>query len=294
MMKRRLTIIIGLLLLVTLLVPAACASRTNVQSDTASTKGGIPTVAPQPATPPGFATSKESVVGNGGVTAVSDTRMIVRNGDMSLVVRSVIDARDQIVSLTERFEGFVVSSFVSGENEQMRGSITIRVPDDKFEQALSELRKLAVIVETDSTNSQDVTQQYSDLQARLKNAEATENQYLALLSQAKNVDETLRIYEALSRVRLEIEQIKGQVQYLERTSSMSLISIQLRPQGSGASLVKPGWSVLETIKSAIRSLVTLGQGLVNVLIWILLFLPVWGTILGVILWRIHRRRRMQP
>lgn len=285
--------IVGMLLLVALLVPAACASRISV-SDLASTRGGVPTVAPQPATPPGFAVSKEGAVGNGGVTAASDTRMIVRNGDMSLVVRDVIDARDQIVSLTERFEGFVVSSFVSGENEQMRGSITIRVPDDKFEQARSELGKLAVRVESDSTNSQDVTQQYTDLQARLKNAEATENQYLALLSQAKNVDETLRIYEALSRVRLEIEQIKGQMQYLERTSSMSLISIQLRPQGSGSALVKPGWSVLETIKSAIRSLVTLGQGLVNVLIWILLFLPIWGTILGVILWRINRRRRIQP
>ncbi len=286
--------IVGLLLLVTLIVPAACASRSISQSDTGSTRGGLPMVAPQPATPPGFAVSKEGAVGNGGVTAVSDTRMIVRNGDMSLIVRDVIDARDQIVSLAGQFEGFVVSSFVSGENEQMRGSITIRVPDEKFEQALSELRKLAVIVEADSTNSQDVTQEYTDLQARLKNAEATENQYLALLSQAKNVDETLRIYEALSRVRLEIEQIKGQVQYLERTSSMSLISIHLRPQGSGASLVKPGWSALETMKSAIRSLVTLGQGLVNVLIWILLFLPVWGTILGVILWRINRRRKMKP
>ena len=293
-MKRRLMLIIGLLLLMSLLVPAACASRTVVQSDTGSTRGGLPTVAPQPATPPGFAVSKEGAVGNGGVTAASDTRMIVRNGDMSLIVSSVTDTRDQIVSLTERFEGFVVSSFVSGENEQMRGSITIRVPDTKFEQARSEIGKLAVRVEADSTNSQDVTQQYTDLQARLNNAQATENQYLALLSQAKNVDETLRVYEALSRIRLEIEQIKGQVQYLERTTSMSLISIQLRPQGSGSALVKPGWSALETAKSAIRSLVNLGQGLVNVLIWILLFLPIWGTILGVILWRIHRRRRIQP
>ena len=292
-MKTKLMTTLGLLLLVTLIVPAACSSKSAVLSDATSTRGGVPSVAPQPATPPGFAASKESAVGNGGVTAVSDTRMIVHNGDMSLIVRSVTDARDQIVSLTERFEGFVVSSYVSGENEQMRGSISIRVPDTKFEQARTEIGKLAVRVELDSTNSQDVTQQYTDLQARLKNAQATENQYLALLSQAKNVDETLRVYEALSRIRLEIEQIKGQMQYLERTTSMSLISIQLRPQGSGSALVKPGWSALETMKSAIRSLVTLGQGLVNVLIWILLFLPVWGTILGVILWRINRRRRMQ-
>ena len=292
-MKRRLMIIVGLLLLVTLLVPA-CASSTPGQSDVTSTKG-IPAVMPQPSpTPPNIAVYREGVVGGGAAPAVSDQRLIVRNGDMSLVVNDVTDTRDEIIRLAERLGGFVVSSYISGEGQEMRGSISIRVPDKEFQPTLTELRKLAVRVESESTNSRDVTEEYTDLGARLKNAEATEKQYMALLSQAKNVEETLKIYEALSQVRREIEQIKGQMQYLERTTSMSLISIQLRPQGSGSALVKPGWSVLETIKSAIRSLVTLGQGLVNVLIWILLFLPIWGTILGVILWRINRRRRMQP
>lgn len=290
-MKRRL-MLIGLLLLVTLLVPA-CASSSPGQSGVTSTKD-MPAIAPQPSpTPPDFAVSREGVVGGGAAPAVSDQRLIVRNGDMALVVNDVTDTRDEIIRLAERLGGFVVSSFISGEGREMRGSITIRVPDEEFQATLTELRKLAVRVDSESTNSRDVTEEYTDLEARLKNAEATEKQYVALLSQAKNVEETLQIYAALSQVRREIEQIKGQMQYLERTSSMSLITIQLRPQGSGSALVKPGWSVLETIKSAIRSLVTLGQGLVNVLIWILLFLPIWGTILGIILWRIRRRRRIQ-
>lgn len=278
-------LIVGLLLLVTLLVPAAC-SRAPGQSNVVSTKDLSATV-PQPA--PNIAVSREGAAGTGALLVISDARMIVRNGDMSLVVSSVTDTRNQIVSLAERFDGFVVSSFVFGEKEQTRGSITIRVPDGKFEQTLSELEKLAIRVESESTNSQDVTQEYTDLEARMKNAQATENQYLTLLNQAKTVDDTLRIYEALSKVRLEIEQIKGQMQYLERTSSMSLISIQLRPQGTGAELVKPGWSALEVLKSAVRFLVIFGQGVVNVLIWILLLLPIWGTVLGIIIWRVRRR-----
>jgi len=122
-----------------------------------------------------------------------------------------------------------VSSRISGEENDRRGWISIRVPDGKFEQALAELRDLSVRVESESTDSQDVTEEYVDLQSRLKNAQATENQYLALLQKAENVEDILRIYERLSQVRSEIEQLKGRIQYLENTSSMSLISTRLEP-----------------------------------------------------------------
>lgn len=288
-MKRRLTIVVGLLFLVTLLVPAACAPAAPSALDEAPTKG-LPAPPPTVPAPSGALVSREGAAGGGAFQVASDERIIVRNADMSLVVKNVVDARDEIIRLTERLDGFVVSSFISGEGQEMRGSITIRVPDEEFQPTLSELRKLAVRVESESTNSRDVTEEYTDLGARLKNAEATESQYLGLLSQAKNVEQTLKIYEALSRVRLEIEQIKGQTQYLERTSSMSLISIQLKPQGTGAALVTPGWNPIETLKSAVRALVTFGRGLVNVLIWVLLFLPIWGTVLGIIFWYIRRER----
>ena len=89
------------------------------------------------------------------------------------------------------------------------GKHSIRVPDEKFDQAMAELRKLAVRVERESTTSQDVTEQYTDLQARLNNAKATEKQYLALLDKAATVEDMLSIQDSLSRVRTEIEQIQG-------------------------------------------------------------------------------------
>ena len=110
--------------------------------------------------------------------------MIVRTGEMSLVVEDVIGAKDEIAQLAASYDGYVISSQISGEEQDMRGYISIRVPDDRFESALAELRDLAVRVTSESTNSQDVTEEYVDLQSRLKNAEATESQYLALLGKA--------------------------------------------------------------------------------------------------------------
>jgi len=104
------------------------------------------------------------------------------------------------------------------------------------------------------------------------------------------VEDILRIYESLSQVRQEIEQIKGRMQYLERTSSMSLISVSLEPEVAAKPLVRVGWSALEILKSAARGIVVFGQWLGTIAIWLLIFIPVWGTILGIILWRRRKKK----
>ena len=124
----------------------------------------------------------------------------------------------------------------------------------------------------------------------MKNAEATESQYLTLLGRA-NVEDTIRIYELLHQVRREIEQIKGQMQYLERTSSMSLVTVRLEPETTAKPLVRAGWSVVEAFKSAIRGIVIFGQWLGTIAIALIIFSPVWGSVVGIIYWRRRRRRR---
>jgi hypothetical protein len=279
-MKR---LIIGLILVALLLVPVSCAR--------APEEVPMPTPVPAPMPP--------MVISPGGeeeyrivdtLPSTPEERMIVRTGEMSLVVEDVTQVSNEIAQLAARFDGYVVSSSISGEEEDMRGWISIRVADEKFDQALTELRNLAVRVKSESTGSEDVTEEYVDLEARLKNAEATEQQYLALLEKATDVEDILRIYESLSRVRQEIEQIKGRMQYLERTSSMSLISVSLEPQATAKPLVRAGWSALESLKSAVRGIVTFGQWLGTLVIWLIIFIPVWGTILGIILWRRRRKK----
>jgi len=276
---KRLTMIIGLLLVMCLLLPVACAKAPSEV---------MPTPTPAPMPPP---SEQEEAYKAGGLPSVAEERMIVRTGDMSLVVKDITTARDEIVQLAVKFDGYVVSSRIWGEEQDMRGSISIRVPDDRFEPALAELRNLAVRVTSESTTSQDVTEEYVDLESRLKNAEATESQYLALLEKATDVEDILSIYESLSRVRSEIEQIKGRMQYLERTSSMSLITTNLKPEATAKPLVRAGWSALEALKSAVRGIVIFGQWLGAIAIWLLIFSPLWGAVLGIIYWRRHRRKK---
>ena len=283
-------LIIGLALVVLLapiLAGLSCASQAPEPGIIfPGEEGGIPL----PQSPPDSLWDVDDKGSGTNILLTTDERMIVRNGDMSLVVEDVAQAMEAISQLAGGYNGYVVSSSVNGEEEDMRGRVSIRVPDDSFEQALAGIRDLAVRVEEESTGSQDVTEEYIDLEARLANAEATEQQYLALLDKAEDVDDILRIYDYLSRVRQEIEQIKGRMQYLERTSSMSLISVYLRPEFSGKATVPAGWNVLQIFKSAARGLVITGQVLGTIAIWLLIFIPIWGTVLGIILWRRHKRK----
>ena len=121
---------------------------------------------------------EEEAVSKSGALPDTEERMIVRSGDMSLVVPNVVKTRDEIAQLAARFSGYVVSSQIFGEEQGMRGWISIRVSGEGFESALAELRELAVRVKLESTHDQDITEEYVDLQSRLKNAEATEIQYL--------------------------------------------------------------------------------------------------------------------
>ncbi len=279
---KRLFIVIGLIIL--LLIPVACAKSENA----GESHGILPVPAPEAPREDGKAWLDE---GDYTSDTVNGERMIVRTGDMSLIVVDVAETRDEIASLAVRLGGYVVSSYISGTDENIRGSIAIRVPDEEFDTALAELRALAVRVTSEQTNSRDVTEEYIDLQARLGNAEATEKQYLALLEKADDVEDILKIYDKLSQVRSEIEQLKGQIQYLERTAAMSYIEIDLRPEASTKPLVRAGWSALETLKAAVRGLVTAGQIIASIAIWLLIFIPIWGTALGIVIWRIRRKRQ---
>ncbi|MBI4267384.1 MAG: DUF4349 domain-containing protein [Chloroflexi bacterium] len=281
-----------LIAVVVVVVSLVVGCRASTASKTATSGGiSVPTTAPAPSVREDFATSF-SQGETGALPSTTADRMRVRTGDMSLVVQDVVDARDEVARLAIGFGGFVVSSFISGEEQDRRGFISIRVPDDKLEQTFVELRKMAVRVKSESTNSQDVTEEYTDLQARLANAQATESQYLAILQKAVTVEDTLKVYDALSRVRQEIEQIKGRMQLLERTSAMSLINVQLEPATTAAPLVRAGWNVVEVLKAAVRGLAVFGQWLGTIGIWALVFSPIWGIVLGIALWRWRKRKKI--
>lgn len=212
-------------------------------------------------------------------------RKIVKTGYITLEVEDIAGTMDNITDLADDLGGYVVSSRKYEYDERTSGSIRIRVPADRFEEAFERLRPLAIAIPDESTDSVDVTEEYIDLEARLHNLEATEAQYLALLQKAEEVEDILMVQRELSNVRGEIERIEGRMKYLERTSDMSLIEVSLEETKG---LAEP-WNPLSAFKSAVSGLASFVTGLATVFIWLIVFCWIWVPIL--VIWLRRRRKR---
>ncbi len=162
------------------------------------------------------------------VNSSPDTRMVVRTGNMELVVSDVSIALDNIARIAADFGGYVVTSQKSKDGERLVGAISIRVLAENYDKAIAALRGLAMETINETSSSQDVTQEYTDLDSQVKNLEATEAQLLKIMASATKTEDVLAVQRELTTVQGQIEQDKGRMQYLERTSATSLIQIKLK------------------------------------------------------------------
>ena len=269
-----------LLLPALMLLMAGCSGATG-ESMSSSSPAMAPS-APRKATEnlPGQGMLPSSAISIDQDSA-SEERLIVQNVSMTLLVNSITEAIDNISSLAAEMKGFVVSSHISGDEGVKYGFTSFRVPADRISDVRSHLREIAVRVREESSQTMDVTEEYVDLQGRLKNLERTEDQYILLLSRAESVEDMLKVQKELSNVQGQIEQATGRILYLQRTSAMSLISVNLHMATSVEPLISPGWSFQETVKDALRSMARFSQWLAGAVIWIVIHSPVWAPLLVV-------------
>jgi len=166
--------------------------------------------------------------GSGSYDGISaPDRMVIRSAYLSLVVDDVSASMTRISSLATSFGGYVVSSNLGEQQNRLYASISFRVNADRFNETLQALRDLAADVRSESTSGQDVTEEYVDLDATLRNLEASETQLLELMTLAGTVEDILKVQQRLVDTRREIEQIKGRMQYLEQSAALSYIEVSL-------------------------------------------------------------------
>lgn len=218
-------------------------------------------------------------------------RMIIRRAELSLTVKDTEESLAQLKALAAGMGGYTVDSHSWREDDRLHAALTIRVPADSFEEAMEHLRSLAVEVRSESTSGEDVTEEYTDLESRLRNLEAAEAQLLKIMEEAEKTEDVLAVYKELIEIRGQIEQTKGRMQYLERMSAMATIHIELTLEKA---IVEPGWRPLRTLRSASRALVTAARFIADAAIWGVIFLlPLLAipVLLIWLAWRQWRERR---
>ena len=214
-------------------------------------------------------------------------KKIIKTGDLSLKVEQAEAAAEAIANIAKVNKGEVASSnFFESTRGVKSGTITVRVPYNNFDAAFNAIKKVATQVVSESSNAQDITEQYIDLEARLKNKRAEEVSFAALLSRSGKIEEILSVTRELARVRGEIEQLDGQIRYLNSQTDMSTITANLTEDVAIAS-ASQDWRPWEVIKLSVKRLITAGQNFVDGLIaFIIVVLPML-VIYGLIIWLVY-------
>ncbi len=207
-------------------------------------------------------------------------RMVIKNASLSIVVEDPSASLDMISFMAESLGGYVVSSNLFRAQldsglEYPEASVTIRVPAEKLDQALSEIKSGAGEVLSENVSGQDVTQEYTDLESRLRNLERAEDQLAEILEASYNTEDVLSVYNRLVEIREQIEVIKGQMKYYEQSAAMSSISVYIQANEAVQPLKIGNWQPVGVAKKAIQALINTLKSLANALIWIGLYiLPV--------------------
>ena len=180
-----------------------------------------------------------------------DERKMVRNASMDLIVKRPKEASDNIRQLAEAAGGFLVSAQVNGGENASSASLTIRVPVDKFEEVRAKIAKLGVRVESEKVDAQDVTKQYVDLSARLRNLRAQETQYLGILKQARTVKDTVEVSDKLNEARSQIEQQQAEFDALSKQVETVALTVSLTAEAD-VQVFGLQWRPIYHLKSAAR------------------------------------------
>lgn len=222
-------------------------------------------------------------------------RKIIRNAEITLEVENPRDVQSRVGAIAEGLGGFVVTSEIAQYGGSPRVSITMRVPAERFAEAMEALRASGSQVLGEKMTGQDVTEEYIDLQARIRTKQALEVQFLEIMKQARSVSDALQVQEQISEVRGEIERLEGRRRFLENQSSLSTIKVTLSSPTPVVSTTGPtfGAHIRRAFGDAVDTASAIVIGFIRflgVMTPVVVLIGIPGFLLVRFLWRRMRRR----
>jgi hypothetical protein len=302
--KQQSLLTIMILTSVLALILGACASAATPSADF-----GLESAPGAPAMEPAAEfdqSAEEGVRSSTTNVAQAADRIVIKNANLSIVVADPGESMEAISRMADEMGGFVVSAYMFQDRlesgaEVPRASITIRVPAERLNEALDLIRSQSDRDPlTERVDSQDVTDQYTDLQSRLRNLQNTEAQLTEIMDDAIRTEDVLSVYNRLVEIREQIEVIQGQIQYFEQSAALSSISIELIANEAVQPLTIGGWEPVGVAKNAVQALIDTLKFVVDAAIWVVIYiLPVLLVLYLVfvlpfsLIWKAWRRRRAQ-
>jgi hypothetical protein len=268
-------------LVLTLAFVIACAPRQSIATGSLS-ENHISQATAAPAVPrAAIEATQGSAPGSSGSTdtslslATTPQQMIIRTVNMTIILDDVQKSFQDLSDVVKTYQGYVADSNLWRENNLTYASLTLRVPAESLDTLLTVIRGKAVRVDSENSTTQDVSQEYVDLDSRLRNLQATEKELLSLLAtireKTSKAEEVLAVYREITTIRGEIEQIPGRQLYLERLPALATVQVELRPVATPPTVVEQGkWNPMVIVNTALRGLVTILEGAWEVLVVIIL------------------------
>jgi hypothetical protein len=284
------------LILIAFLIPtlalAACGVRAGAPASEAPAPMALPTMSADfamggaPAMAESYAApmAPEALERDLANQAASADRLVIRNADLSIVVSDVPGRVTAIQNMANAMGGFVVSSnlyetYINNGEKVPQAQVVIRVPSQRLDEALTQIKAATVEVQSESQSGQDVTDQHVDLNSRLTAKLAAEEQLLEIMQEARQTEDVLAVYAQLQQIQSDIEVLRGQIKYLEQSAALSAISVNIIAEATVKPLEVAGWKPQGVARDAIQSLIYFWQDFVDGLIRFALFtLPVLITI----------------
>lgn len=246
--------------------------------------------------------SDEAVANSNG--AAVPQRLLIREGNISISVDGTVEVRSQIEGIVAELAGdgaYIVTSSESGRGEDRQPyiSMIIRVPVEQFDAVMDQIAGMAVEVEERNADSQDVTEEYVDLQGRIEALEISIDRLQELMANADFTEDLLYAEEQLSRREAELEALKGRLNYLAESAALSRININLIPYELSEP-IDASWKPAETFRRAVENLVDSLRGFADFMIVFVVQVLPWFIFFGLIVWvvvavvRSRRRKRQTP
>ena len=220
------------------------------------------------------------------------SQLVIKDAEIALLVQDSPQALEQVTALTGQEGGYIISSQTWYQDGYLYATVRLGIPSLRFETALNTLRRIGIQVLKENAQGQDVTDQYIDLQSRLTNLEATAARVRDFLKDAKTIEDSLRINQQLAELEDQINQVKGQMHFVEGRTAYSTVTINLVPQyptptptmtptAMPTPTATPPWNPGSTFGKASGVLSKQFQAFVDGAIWIGVVIGPWALLIAV-------------